>query len=172
MAMPLQNHHWIETERTRMRPFEEEDADHAFDWFSDSEVMQFIPGGADLTLEDSRRRIHRYREHQRLHGFSKRLILHRDTGKAIGDSGLFYLPDGKRIELGFRLAKAYWGQGYAIEVGSAWLEWFDTHHPAEPLFADVHPDHLRSRRVLEKLGFDCSHPETILDMPMLIYSRR
>ena len=57
-------------------------------------------------------------------------------------------------------------------MGRAWLEWFDTHHAAEPLFADVHPDHLRSRRVLEKLGFDCSHKETILGMPMLIYRRR
>jgi RimJ/RimL family protein N-acetyltransferase len=83
-----------------------------------------------------------------------------------------HLPDGKRIELGFRLAKAYWGQGYAIEVGRAWLECFDTHHAAEPLFADVYPDHVRSRPVLEKLGFDCSHVETILGMPMLIYSRR
>lgn len=172
MPMPLPNLHWIETERTRMRPFEEADAEQSFEWFSDFEVMQFIPGGADLTLEDSRRRIHRYREHQRLHGFSKRLILHRDTGKPIGDSGLFHLPDGQRIELGFRLAKSCWGQGYAIEVGRAWLEWFDTHHPAEPLFADVHPDHLRSRRVLEKLGFDCSHKESILGMPMLIYRRR
>ena len=90
----------------------------------------------------------------------------------MGDSGLFYLPDGKRIDLGFRLAKPYWGQGYAIEVGRAWLEWFDIHHPAEPLFADVHPDHVRSRRVLEKLGFDCSHKEIILGMPMLIYTRR
>ena len=61
--MPLPNHHWLETERTRMRPFKEADAEHAFDWFSEFEVMQFIPGGADLTLEDSRRRIHRYREH-------------------------------------------------------------------------------------------------------------
>lgn len=97
--MPLPNRHWIESERTRMRPFEEADAEHAFDWFSDSELMQFIPGGADLTLEDSRRRIHRYREHQRHHGFSKRLILHRDSRS-------FHLLDGKRIELGFRLARA------------------------------------------------------------------
>ncbi|WP_395743559.1 GNAT family N-acetyltransferase [Prosthecobacter sp.] len=170
--MPLPDHHWLETERTRMRPFEEEDAGHAFAWFSDPSVMQFIPGGADLTPEDSRRRIHRYREHQRHHGFSKRLILHRETGKPIGDSGLYHLPDGKRIELGFRLAKPYWGQGYASEVGRAWLAWFDTHHPGTPLFADVHADHLRSRRVLEKLGFDLSHSETILGMPMLIYRRR
>jgi RimJ/RimL family protein N-acetyltransferase len=54
---------WIETARTRMRPFEEADAEEAFAWFSDAEVMRFIPGGADATLEDTRRRIAGYREH-------------------------------------------------------------------------------------------------------------
>jgi RimJ/RimL family protein N-acetyltransferase len=85
---------WIETERTRMRPFEETDAEETFAWFSDLEVMKFIPGGADATLEDTRRRIARYRAHQTRFGFSKRLIIHRETGKAIGDSGLFHLPAG------------------------------------------------------------------------------
>ena len=163
---------WIETERTRLRPFEENDADAAFVWFSDPDVMRFIPGGPDATLDETRHRIAGYREHQSRHGFSKRLIFHRESGEAIGDAGLYHLPDGKRIELGFRLAKSHWGQGYAAEVGRRWLAWFDTHLAGEPLFADVHPEHLRSQHVLEKLGFSRSHAETVFGMPMLIYTRR
>ncbi len=162
----------IETARTRMRPFEEADAEEAFAWFSDLEVMKFIPGGADATLEDTRRRIVRYREHQTRFGFSKRLIIDRDVGKPIGDSGLFHLPDGERIELGFRLAKPYWGAGYALEVGGAWLDWFDAHLAGTALFADVHPDHVRSQRVLAKLGFQPSHSESVHGMTMLIYRRQ
>jgi len=162
---------WIETERTRMHPFEETDAGEAFTWFSDPEVMKYIPGGLDATLEGTRSRIARYREHQARFGFSKRLIIHRETGRAIGDSGLYHLPDGQRIELGFRLARPYWGAGYAVEVGRAWLGWFDEHLKGEPLFADVHPDNFRSQRVLSKLGFDCSHSELVFEMPMLIYCR-
>ncbi len=163
---------WIETERTRIRAFEEADAEEAFAWFSDLEVMKFIPGGVDATLEDTRRRIARYREHQERFGFSKHLIIHRETGEAIGDSGLFHLPDGERIELGFRLARPYWGAGYAPEVGRAWLDWFDTHLPGEALFADVHPDHVKSQRVLAKLGFHPSHSELVHGMNMLIYRRQ
>lgn len=163
---------WIETERTRLRPFEEADAVAAFAWFSDAEVMKFIPGGPDATLEDTRRRIVGYRDHQARHGFSKRLILNRETGQTIGDSGLHYLPDGKRIELGFRLSRAHWGKGYALEAGRAWLNWFDIHRTGEPLFADVHPEHVRSQRVLEKLGFKPSHLELVLGMNMMIYGRR
>jgi RimJ/RimL family protein N-acetyltransferase len=162
---------WIETERTRMRPFEEGDAEAAFAWFSDPEVMRFIPGGPDATLADTCRRIAGYREHQARFGFSKRLIIHRESGQAIGDSGLFYLPDGERMELGFRLTKSYWGQGYAAEVGQAWLRWFDAQLKGQPLFADVHPEHIRSQQVLSKLGFQYSHSEDVLGMTMRIYRR-
>lgn len=162
---------WIETERTRLRPFEEADAEAAFGWFSDPDVMRFIPRGPDSTLEDTRRRVAWYREHQQRFGFSKWLILHRETGQPMGDSGLFHMPDGKRIELGYRLARPYWGAGFALEIGRAWLAWFDTHLAGVPLFADVHPEHVRSQRVLGRLGFEPTHEEDILGMIMTIYRR-
>jgi RimJ/RimL family protein N-acetyltransferase len=162
----------IQTERTRLRPFEEADAEAAFAWFSDVEVMRFIPRGPDATLADTERRIAGYREHEARFGFSKQLILLRETGEAIGDSGLFHLPDGQRIELGFRLARPYWGAGYAAEVGRAWIDWFEAHRAGETLFADVHPDHVKSQRVLAKLGFQPSSPESVFGMTMLIYRRQ
>jgi RimJ/RimL family protein N-acetyltransferase len=162
---------WIETERTRLRPFEGSDADACCTWFTDPDVMQFIPGGRDATLAEVQTRIKGYRRHQAKHGFSKRIILHRESGAAIGDSGLYYLPDGKRIELGFRLAKPYWGQGLAVEIGKAWLQWFDKHLKGTPLFADVHPAHHRSQSVLRKLGFEPSHAERVHGTMMWLYER-
>ncbi len=164
---PHQMTHSIKTLRTSLRPFEKSDAGDAFNWFSDPEVMRFIPRGADRVLEDTRRRIAGYRDHQERFGFSKWLILHRETGQSIGDSGLFHLPDGKRIELGFRLARPYWGTGLAEEVARGWLEWFDTHLPAEPLFADVHPEHTRSQRLLAttRLRSPPHTPRTFLACP-------
>lgn len=162
---------WIESGRTRLRRFEMEDAETCHSWFSDPEVMRFIPGGADAALADTERRIAGYCEHQRWHGFSKRVIVLRETGEPIGDSGLYHLPDGERIELGFRLARPYWGQGYAAEVGRAWLRWFDEHLGGTPLYADVHPDHGRSQQVLTRLGFNRSHQEVVAGMRMWIYKR-
>jgi RimJ/RimL family protein N-acetyltransferase len=162
---------WLETERTRLRPFEEADAEAAFAWLSDAEVMQFIPRGPDATLADTQRRIAGYREHEARCGFSKRLIIHRESGRPIGDSGLFHLPDGQRVELGFRLARSHWGAGYAAEVGRAWLDWWEARRAGQPLFADVHPDHVKSQRVLARLGFQPSHAESVLGLTMLIYVR-
>ena len=104
-------------------------------------------------------------------GFSKRPIIHRETGKAIGDSGLFHLRDGGRIELGFRLARPYWGAGHVAKVERAWLHWFDAHLAGESLFGDMHPNHVKSQRVLSKLGFHPSHSELVHHMTMRIDRR-
>jgi RimJ/RimL family protein N-acetyltransferase len=131
--------------------------------------MEYIPGGRDATLQDTHRRIARYREHQSRFGFSKRLIIHRETGQAIGDAGLFHLPDGQRVELGYRLARPWWGAGYATEAATAWIDWFGEHGKGATLWADVHPKNIGSQRVLTKLRFACSHQEPLREMPMLIY---
>src|SRR5690349_15745584 len=103
------------TDRTFLRPFEIADAPAALPWFSDPEVMRFIPGGADPDVAAVEKRLDRYMAHQELHGFSKWVIIERETQAFIGDAGLFYFPDGERIELGFRLRRDRWGQGYAPE---------------------------------------------------------
>jgi len=56
----------------------------------------------------------------RKHGFSKWIILDRFGGR-IGDSGLLKLEEHGWIDLGFRLAPSYWGQGLATEAASAWV---------------------------------------------------
>jgi len=191
-------HNWIETERTRLRPFEEADAEVAFAWFSDPEVMRFIPNGPDKSLEETRNRIANYRKHQDCFGYSKWVIILRESDRAIGDSGLWHLPrtlnrpatetefrhphalpkpqlgnEGVlRIELGFRLAKPYWGLGLAEEVARGWMQWVDAQlPPGTPLFSDVHPEHARSQRVLERLGFEASHREEVMGMEMVIWRR-
>jgi len=161
----------LETERTLIRPFESADADAAHVWFSDPGVMRFIPAGGDATLDDTRRRIAAYIAHQEKWGFSKGIVIHRASGEPIGDSGLYHLPDGARVELGFRFKREFWGRGYAVEVGRAWIRRFDETMPGRTLFADVHPDHHRSRRVLEKLGFRLSHSELVHGMTMQIFVR-
>jgi len=60
------------------------------------------------------------------------------------------------IELGFRSAQPYWGQGLATEAACAWVRAaFDGFHDdfhIDQLTAIVHPENFASIRVLEKLG--------------------
>jgi [ribosomal protein S5]-alanine N-acetyltransferase len=132
--------------------------------------MQFTVNGPDKSVEDTRRRIANYDDHQRVHGFSKWIILSAESGTAIGDSGLLVLKDYGWIDLGFRLAQQHWGKGLATEAASEWVRVaFDALH-LDRLGAFVHPKNGASIRVLEKLGFHAERHDTIMGMDSIVFS--
>jgi len=103
-----------------MSYFQLSDVEAAFTWFGDPVVMQLTVTGPDQSIEDTRRRLTYFEEHQRVRGFSKWIILDAVAGGAIGDSGLLVQEEYGWIDLGFRLAQQYWGRGLATEAASAW----------------------------------------------------
>lgn len=141
------------TPRTLLRPFALTDAAAAYSWLSDPEVMHFIPSGADRDLAAVENRLARYIAHQQQHGFSKWLVIDRANDQPIGDAGLYYFPDGVRIELGFRLHRSRWRQGLASEIAHAWIAFYQQRYPGRSLHAITHPEHVRSQRVLGRVGF-------------------
>lgn len=132
--------------------------------------MRFTPGGRDTSIAQTEGRLARYREHQVAHGFSKWMVLDRKTNLPIGDSGLLVLEEGDWIDLGFRFAQPYWGQGLATEVGKAWARVaFDELH-LDRLTAMAHPENTASIRVLAKLRFHEDRRGTIMGMESIVFS--
>jgi len=159
----------LSTARTHLRPFELTDADAAFAWFSDPEVMRYIPSPPDATVHQTEERIGRYMEHGRNHGFSKWIVLDEKTGAPIGDAGFYTIPGSNRVELGYRLARKEWGKGLATEIAARWLEVADEWYGFRELFAFAHPENKPSLHVMEKLGFRYSHTEKIYGMDAPLY---
>jgi RimJ/RimL family protein N-acetyltransferase len=160
----------IETNRLIIRPFEASDAEAAFGWLGDPVVMRFTPTGPDKSIEETKTRLVAFMDHQHMHGFSKWLVLDRNSGVAIGDSGLLVLKDYGWIDLGFRFAKQYWGRGLATEAASAWVRAAFEEFGLKRLGAFVHPENVDSIRVLEKVGFREERRETVMGMDSIVFS--
>lgn len=160
----------IETRRLILRPFEPADVEAAFGWFGDPVVMRFTCTGPDKSIEETRTRLTYFENHQQTHGFSKWVILDAASGVAIGDSGLLVLPECGWIDLGFRLAQPYWGQGFATEVATAWVRAAFDEYRIHRLGAFVHPENVASIRVLEKLGFHAERRDTVMGMESIVFS--
>ncbi len=160
----------IETPRLLLRPFVGSDAPAALEWFGDASVMRYTPSGPDTSLQQTTDRIADYQRHQAAHGFSKWVVLDRDTRRPIGDSGLLGMPETGDIDLGFRLGRPWWGKGLATEAGIAWVCTAFGDFSLTRLTAFAHPDNQASLRVLEKLGFRHERAGTVMGMRSLVFS--
>ena len=158
------------TNRLLLRPFESSDVEAAFEWFSDPAVMRFTPSGPDKSIDDTNARLKKYQEHQIVHGFSKWIVLDRETDRPIGDAGLLVLQDYDWIDFGYRLAQSYWGKGLATEAGPEWIRAAFDQFQIDRLTAFVHPENVASIRVLHKLGFGEDRQEAIMGMKSVLYS--
>ena len=70
----------------------------------------------------------------------------------MGEAGLQLLEAGPDVELGYTLARAAWGRGYATEAARAVLRWAFAGLRLPRVVAVADPANTASLRVLEKLG--------------------
>ena len=98
----------IENVRLTLRPFKEDDLSDAFSWFGEPRVMRFTPSGPDRDMAQTAARIAIYQRHQAEHGFSKWIIVDRNSGQPIGDAGLLFVTEHDWIDFGYRLARPFW----------------------------------------------------------------
>ncbi|WP_249137680.1 GNAT family N-acetyltransferase [Bradyrhizobium tropiciagri] len=114
--------------------------------------------------------------HQSSHGFCMWAVDSRASGKFIGAVGLLHVGFAARftpaVEVGWRLARQFWGQGFAVEAARAALQFgFEEVRLAE-VVAHASIRNARSRRLMAKLGMrhdsaeDFDHPRIPEDNPL------
>lgn len=144
----------LQTERLLLRPFAAGDLDHLVELDADPEVMTFLTGGKPTPREVYAENLpHMMAGRGRLDCWIWAAI-----EKASGDFvGWFSLrPDPARgpdeAELGYRLRRAAWGQGYATEGAALMVEKAFSDFGLKRVFALTMSVNLASRRVMDKVG--------------------
>jgi RimJ/RimL family protein N-acetyltransferase len=160
----------IETERLRIRPFEPEgDAEPLHELWGDPEAMQFIPGGARASVEETRQRLEALLARGR-DGWGFWAVEELESGRPVGGAGLFPLNwEGPEIELAYHVVPSAWNRGYASEAGAALLEeaWAAG---IDQVVAVAMPGNVASRRVMEKLGMELEGPTRYREFDVVRYS--
>jgi RimJ/RimL family protein N-acetyltransferase len=111
------------TPRLILRPWRPEDVEPFAAMNADPLTMRFMPGV--LTREQSEELLALFGAHHRLHGFGVWALEVPGVAPFIGYTGLqrvgFAAPFAPAVEIGWRLAPAHWGKGYATEAAQATL---------------------------------------------------
>jgi ribosomal-protein-alanine N-acetyltransferase len=136
-----------------IRPFDVDvDVEAAVSVYCDVEVMRYVTGGPLPDETAARGPLEKYVRCQEEYGFSSWAVVDRETGRVIGDVGFGIFEPTKEIELGYTLAREFWGHGYATEAAAACLSAGLAHLAMARIIAVVDAGNHASLRVAERVG--------------------
>lgn len=158
----------LRTDRLLLRRWRPEDREPFAVLNADPVVMEHFP--ALLAREESDRMAERIEIHFKEHGFGLWAVELLGQASFIGFVGLaiprFEAPFMPCVEIGWRLAADYWGQGYATEAARAAAAFGFEQVRLGEILSFTAVANQRSRRVMEKIGM--SHdPADDFDHPVL-----
>jgi len=158
----------LRTPRLILREWHDSDAQPFAAMSADPEVMRHLTAFPDRAAIDDW--IARARAHWAEHGFGKFVVELAGQAEFVGVVGLdhvgFNLPFAPAVEAVWRLARRYWGSGFATEAARAALDDGFGRLGLDEIVAYTTLENCRSRAVMERLGmrrdpaedFDFVHP--------------
>jgi RimJ/RimL family protein N-acetyltransferase len=164
----------LSSERLILRPWRQDDLDALAQLCADPEVMAHFP--APLDRAGSAALLGKLMAHQAEHGFTFWALQQREDSAFIGFTGLARVGSDASfvpaVETGWRLARPYWGQGYALEAARRALQFAFEDLALDEVVAFTVPANRRSWNVMERLGMrrdaasDFEHPNLPVGHPL------
>lgn len=149
----------VDTPRLRMRQWRDADREPFAALNADPAVMEFFAGVESRESSDAS--IEAWQSQLAARGWSNWALELRASGEFLGFTGLSVprrvLPFSPCVEVGWRLARRHWGQGYATEAARAALEVGFARLALPEIVSFTAVGNRRSRAVMERIGLRDTH---------------
>lgn len=165
----------IETDRLIVRRWCAEDIEPYAKICADPEVMAFIGDGATRTFTEAADQVAKFEAMWEQNRYGIYAIELRDSSSFLGFTGFAdpsFLPDLlPSVEIGWRLGKPFWGNGYATEAAQAVLSAGIRSKMFTGIVSICQAGNIASSRVMQKLGlkFDRRSTDPTCGRDVLIY---
>lgn len=156
----------LETDRLLLRQWKHSDYSVFFEMNTDPAVMEYFP--STLSKEESNAMAEKCASLIAERGWGFWAAELKKTEEFIGFVGLHCpkptLPFSPCVEIGWRLSKKHWGNGYATEAASASLQFAFTIANIKEIVSFTTVTNLRSQAVMVRLGMvntqeNFNHPD-------------
>lgn len=140
-----------ETERLILREFDISDAQTFYELNLDDEVMRYTADKVFATVDESAELIRNYSEYKK-NGYGRWTVVLKETNEVLGWCGLKYIESVQEVDLGYRLHKKYWNNGFATEASKASLTIGFEQYGLDLIVGRTMKENAASIKVLEKVG--------------------
>jgi len=147
----------LETERLILDTWQASDWTELRPMATDVEVMRYITGGVPWTDDQIQAFVDRQVKTYSERNFCRWKVLRKPEGEMIGFCGVGFWRDAPDPEIGWWLARQWWGQGLATEAARAALKHAFEHVGLDRIISIARPENTASTQIMEKIGLtrDC-----------------
>lgn len=143
----------LTTERLIVRELELSDLDALFEMYSYEGMTEYMEGLYPYEEEYAYQKAY-IESMYRFFGYGMWLVFEKETGKLVGRAGIENREELQgEPELGYAIAKPYWGRGYATEVCQAIINYAKEELGFPSICSLIEPENAVSVHLAEKLGF-------------------
>ncbi|MGG1664320.1 GNAT family N-acetyltransferase [Brevibacillus sp. NRS-1366] len=144
----------LHTERLHLRKMKVSDSPSLFKIWSDPDVTKFMNINCftdENQAKDMIKLLDEFSQDNKAIRFS---IIEIESNEIIGSCGYNFLDfENAKAEIGYDLARAFWGRGYASEAICSLLDYAFSSLKLNRIEAKVEPENVSSVKVLQKLNF-------------------
>jgi len=161
------------TDRLIIRQLQNSDIPALTAILSDPAVMEYSVGGV-CDEQATRRFVHWCQAIYESHGYGFWALELKETGELIGFSGIGpEMLDGvEEVNLGYRLARRFWGMGLATEAAAAVVNHALNVIGLDSVIVIIEPAHHASIKVAEKIGITQFTVREFHGRPVQLYRHR
>jgi RimJ/RimL family protein N-acetyltransferase len=163
----------IQTARLILRRYQDEDFDFLCALFSDPEVVRFIGDGKTRDRQGAMEFLYWiYRSYKNHPKIGLRVLVRKEDRKLVGHAGLVpqTVNGTEELEIGYWIAREYWGRGYATEAAKALKEYGSEKLGKDRFVSLIQPKNTASRKVAERIGMELEKEILLAGREVCLYS--
>ena len=163
----------LQSDRLEFRTYTDEDFQFLWSLLSDPEMIRYIGKGQTRDRSEALEFLYWiYRSYKENPQGGLLLLIRKEDGRRIGHAGLMAqtIEGVDELEVGYWVAKDFWGQGYAKEAAEALRDYGLKQLGRKRLISLIQQDNKASQKVAQHIGMTMEREITLSGKNVCVYA--
>ncbi|EIT87110.1 acetyltransferase [Fictibacillus macauensis ZFHKF-1] len=163
----------IQSDALLFRHYQDEDFDFLYSLVGNPEMVTYIGDGHPRDRIGAKKFLDWiYQTYNRSTHLGLMVLVRKEDGVSVGHAGIVpqIIHGVEEFEIGYWIAKEYWGKGYATEAALALRNYGEMHVQKQRFISLIQPANIASQKVAKKIGMILEKELTIGNRPVYLFA--